>query len=71
MNYDYKILMGILAARLAKIAPFLINPDQVGFVSTRQIHDLTYLLIESIDLANTFSDSLAIITINANSETVD
>ena len=37
LNVDYKILTKILAKRLEKVLPKLINPDQTGFVKGRYI----------------------------------
>ena len=37
LNVDYKILAKILAKRLEKVLPKLINPDQTGYVKGRYI----------------------------------
>lgn len=39
LNTDYKIFTSILAKRLEKILPSLINTDQTGFITQRQTHD--------------------------------
>ena len=39
LNVDYKLYTAILARRLEKILPRLINFDQTGFISQRQTHD--------------------------------
>jgi hypothetical protein len=47
LNYDYKILTGIINNRLAAVAPFLLHSNQSGFVQDRQITDC----IHTVDLA--------------------
>ncbi|XP_062396829.1 LINE-1 retrotransposable element ORF2 protein isoform X1 [Sardina pilchardus] len=39
LNIDYKIFASIIAKRLEKVLPTIINIDQTGFVMTRQTHD--------------------------------
>lgn len=39
LNVDYKLYTAILARRLEKILPQLIQNDQTGFISQRQTHD--------------------------------
>lgn len=39
LNIDYKLFASIIAKRLEKILPSVINLDQTGFVMTRQTHD--------------------------------
>ncbi len=39
LNLDYKLFTSIIAKRLEKILPRVINMDQTGFVLTRQTHD--------------------------------
>lgn len=41
LNSDYKIFTKILASRLSRIIPKLINRDQVGFVPGRHSGDNT------------------------------
>jgi len=37
VNVDYKILTKVLANRLEKVLPKIINPDQTGYVKGRYI----------------------------------
>ena len=47
-NVDYKILTKVLATRLEKIIPYIIDPDQVGFVKGRSSSDNLRRLLNSI-----------------------
>ena len=39
MNLSYKILTSILANRLANCLPYIINPQQTGFIKGRNIRE--------------------------------
>ena len=39
LNVDYKILAKIINFRMSKILPLILNPDQKGFVPTRNLDD--------------------------------
>ena len=49
LNVDYKIISKILAERLRKVLPTIINTDQKGFVKGRNILDGNRLLQDIID----------------------
>ena len=44
LNNDYKILTRILTARINKVVPLIISPEQTGFVPGRFIVDNTQLI---------------------------
>jgi len=44
LNADYKIFTRVLTNRLSKVAPYLIHPDQAGFMKQRRIEDQTDLI---------------------------
>ena len=37
LNTDYKILTRVIAKRLEKVLPKIINPDQTGYIKNRYI----------------------------------
>ena len=39
LNADYKIRSKIIASRIEKVIPRIINPDQSGFIKNRQGED--------------------------------
>ena len=47
-NVIYKIISKVIANRLRPLLPFLISPEQVGFVEGRQILDGIILVHETI-----------------------
>lgn len=65
LNADYKIFMSILAGRLVKLIPQLINNDQKGFIPGRYIQEHVLQLIGTIDLATTLSRPLAVAAYDA------
>ena len=44
----YKIISGAIGNRFKKVLPFIIHPDQKGFVDGRQISDVTRLLFDTV-----------------------
>ena len=55
LNVDYKILTKVIAKRIEKVLPTLINPDQTGYVKGRYIGEnvrLIYDLIHYTDKQN-------------------
>ena len=44
LNVDYKILIKVVANRIEKILPLLINPDQTGYVKSRYIGENVRLI---------------------------
>ena len=49
LNTDYKILTKVLASRLKKVLPHIINEDQSGFISGRYIGENTRLFIDVLN----------------------
>jgi exonuclease III len=52
LNTDYKILTKIMANRLKKILPTIINPDQTGFVLNRQIGENIRIVYDVMNYCN-------------------
>ena len=52
LTTDYKILTKALAARLQKVLPSLINPDQVGYMKNRFIGQNVRTIFDLIELAD-------------------
>ena len=50
LNTFYKILTKLLAARLAKVAPSIINEDQTGFLKGRYIGENVRLILDIISI---------------------
>ena len=61
LNVDYKIISKILAERLRKVLPKIINTDQKGFVKGRNIFDGNRLLQDIIDYTEIEDEEGAII----------
>ena len=49
LNVDYKILTKVIANRIGKILPILINPDQTGYVISRYIGENVRLINDVIN----------------------
>lgn len=52
LNLDYKLFTSIIAKRVEKILPKIINMDQTGFVLTRQTHDNVRRVLQIIRYIN-------------------
>ena len=52
MNVDYKILTKVIAKRIEKVLPTLINPDQTGYVKGRYIGENVRLISDLIHYAD-------------------
>ena len=49
LNADYKIATKVLARRLERILPFIINPDRTGYIEGRSIGENIRLISDLID----------------------
>ena len=49
LNVDYKILTKVIAKRIEKVLPTLINPDQTGYVKGRYIGENVRLIYDLLD----------------------
>ena len=49
LNTDYKIATRVLARRLERVLPFIINPDQTGYIKGRYIGENIRLISDLID----------------------
>jgi len=49
LNTDYKIATKVLARRLERVLPFIINPDQTGYIKGRYIDENIRLISDLID----------------------
>ena len=52
LNTDYKILSKLLAMRLQKVIPNIINSDQVGYIKNRYIGENIRILSDILQLAD-------------------
>ncbi len=64
LNADYKLFTKAIAAKLAKIAPTLVHPDQAGFIPGRRIFDHTRLAQTMIDYAELCDEPGAIVALD-------
>ena len=48
LNFDYKILTEVIAKRIEKVLPTLINPDQTGYIKGRYIGENVRLIYDLI-----------------------
>lgn len=56
LNTDYKLLSGVIAARIKKGVSQIINETQSGFLSGRSIHNNIRLVLDLIDYSDTLID---------------
>ena len=52
LNTDYKILTKLLAIRLQKVIPTIINSDQVGYIKNRYIGENIRILSDILEITN-------------------
>ena len=52
LNVDYKILTKVVANRIEKTKPILINPDQTGYVKSRYIGENVRLINDVINYSD-------------------
>ena len=55
LNVDYKILTKVIAKRIKKVLPTLINPDQTGYVKGRYVGENVRLIYDLIDYTDKLS----------------
>lgn len=65
LNHDYKILMVLLASRLARIVPCLIHYDQCGFIPGRTTQDCTRRVLLMIQHAEETGSTLGLASLDA------
>ncbi len=53
LNTDYKILTKLLAIRVQRVIPYIINPDQVGYIKGRYIGQNIRTIIDMIQYTKT------------------
>jgi exonuclease III len=64
LNTDYKTMTRAIAKKLGKVAPFLIHPDQAGFVPGRSLFDHTRQTTLMIDYCETVEINGCIIALD-------
>lgn len=65
LNIDQKLLSSILANRLAKVMPDIIDLDQTGFISNRQLSDNVRRTLNIIEHAQKNNKQALILTLDA------
>uniref|UniRef100_A0A8C5WC34 Reverse transcriptase domain-containing protein n=1 Tax=Leptobrachium leishanense TaxID=445787 RepID=A0A8C5WC34_9ANUR len=65
LNNDMKLLARILADRLKRFLPQLIDPDQVGFIPGREARDATTRILNAIALAGQSKSPLLLLSTDA------
>uniref|UniRef100_A0A8C5MVH8 Reverse transcriptase domain-containing protein n=1 Tax=Leptobrachium leishanense TaxID=445787 RepID=A0A8C5MVH8_9ANUR len=65
LNSDMKLMARVLANRLKRFMPQLINPDQVGFILGREAKDATTRVINAIAHAHRTASSLLLLSTDA------
>ena len=64
LNTDYKIFTRILTNRLANVAPYLIHPDQAGFMKRCHIEDQTDLARLMVHACKADAENSAIVCLD-------
>ena len=62
LNIGYKILSGIIARRIKKFLPMIINPDQTGFMQGRFIGDNIRTIYDTLNYAKATKKTWYVIT---------
>jgi len=57
LNIDYKLLSGIIAARMKKCLPQIISETQSGFLAGRSIHNNIRLVLDLIEYSHLFVEN--------------
>jgi len=65
INVDIKIISKVLAHRIEKIIPFIIHPDQTGFIKGRQASNYTRRLYDLIHYSSLQQENTIIVTLDA------
>lgn len=65
LNTDHKLLSSLLATRLAKTIPQLINPDQTGFISQTEFVDNVRRTLNIIETAQKQNVPVGMATLDA------
>lgn len=65
LNTDIKIYTAILALKLLPILPSLINPNQTGFTSSRQVSDTTRRIINILHYSRTHRTTSLLLALDA------
>ncbi len=65
LNVDQKLLSAILADRLTKIVPQIIDPDQTGFIPNRHLPDNVRRTLNIIDYSEKMNIQTLILTSDA------
>ena len=65
LNVDQKLLSSIIANRLSKIIPFIIDPDQTGFIPDRYLSDNVRRTLNIIDFSKKMNTQTLILTLDA------
>uniref|UniRef100_A0A8C5QAN6 Reverse transcriptase domain-containing protein n=2 Tax=Leptobrachium leishanense TaxID=445787 RepID=A0A8C5QAN6_9ANUR len=65
LNNDMKLLARVLANRLKRYMPQLINPDQVGFIPGREARDATIRIINTIAHSKRMARPLLLLSTDA------
>ena len=65
LNVDQKLLSSIIANRLTKIIPLIIDPDQTGFIPDRYLADSVRRTLNIIDFSKEINTQTLILTLDA------